>query len=378
MQNFTKLFCVICLLSLVVGNLDAQGCVAIRQMGSCSGASGSMLLGKHQIQIGTSYRYFRSYKHFRSDAEQTERVALGTQVINKSNSIDLNITYGITDRLSVTAILPFGFNDRSSLYEHDKVHRYHTQSRGLADVRASVAYWVLDPHKHHKGNISVGLGVKAPSGNYKVTDEFHSGEGGAIQLKPVDQSIQLGDGGWGVSLEAQGYAQLGHSFGIYGNGFYLANPREVNGVSTGRKLPAPNNSLIAMSVPDQFQVRFGASWSPVSHLQVLGGIRYEGVTVHDLIGGSNGFRRPGIVVAAEPGLSWFSNNFGFNVSLPIALYRKRTQSYTDKLTQQISGKPTNGDAAFADYSINAGFVYRFGNKKQVEMPTAPVFNNVKN
>jgi len=48
------------------------------------------------------------------------------------------------------------------------------------------------------------------------------------------------------------------------------------------------------------------------------------------------------------------------------------------LSEQITGKQTNGDAAFADYSINAGFVYRFGSKKQVAVPVAPVFKDVKN
>lgn len=379
MKIFTKTFFFASLILLTAFQANAQGCVAIRQMGSCSGASGSMLLGKGQFQVGTNYRYFRSFRHFKGNVEQKERLEKHTEVINLSHAIDLNVTYGLTDRLSVTAILPFAFNDRSSLYEHDKVNRYHTQSSGLADIRVSASYWLLDPHKHHKANLAMGLGVKAPSGNYKVTDGFHSGENGAIQIKPVDQSIQLGDGGWAVSLEAQGYWQFAPKFGLFGNAFYLSNPRETNGVATGRKLPAPNNTPIDMSVPDQFQVRMGASWvSPLQHLQLLLGLRYEGVTVHDLIGGSNGFRRPGYVVSTEPGLSWYRNNFGLSFSMPIALIRNRTQSYTDKLSEEIDHSKTyHGDAAFADYSFNLGLVYRFG-KKSVSAPiSAPVFKDAE-
>lgn len=378
MQNFTKSCLLVSLFILIALHVDAQGCVAIRQMGGCSGASGSMLLGKHQLQIGTNYRYFRSYKHYRSDTEQKERVEKHTEVINLSHSVDFNVTYGITDRLSATLILPFNFNDRSSLYEHDRVNRYHTQSGGLADIRLSAGYWLLDPKSHHNGNLNIGLGVKAPSGNYQVKDDFHINTDGTIQEKFVDQSIQLGDGGWGVSLEAQGYWQLNSKLGMYGNAFYLANPRETNGVTSGRKLPAPDNTPYDMSVPDQFLVRFGTSYAVFQGFQTTLGLRYEGVTVNDLIGGSNGFRRPGIVVGAEPGLSWFFNNIGINVTVPVALYRKRSQSYTDQLSEQITGKQTNGDAAFADYSINAGFVYRFGAKKQVAVPVAPVFKDVKN
>ncbi|MEI6409205.1 MAG: hypothetical protein WCR52_07475 [Bacteroidota bacterium] len=380
MQKIATLCLSLVFFLLMLSQAQGQGCVAIRQMGGCSGVSGSALLGKGQFQVGANYRYFRSFRHFKGTEEQKERLVQHTEVINNSHALDLNVTYGISNRLSVNAAFPLAFNDRSSLYEHDKINRYHTQSHGLGDIRFGASYWLLNPDKFRKGNIAFGLGVKAPSGNYQVKDEFHSGENGAIQVKTVDQSIQLGDGGWGVSAELQGFVQIFHSFGMYGNAFYLSNPRETNGVSSGRKLPAPNSSIIEFSVPDQFLTRLGFTWvAPFQNVQFSLGARYEGVTVYDLIGGSNGFRRPGTVLAVEPGLAWFSKNVGITFTMPYALKRNRTQSYTDKLSEQIdvTDKVYHGDAAFADYSINAGIVWRFNGKHATIIPAIPAWNEVK-
>jgi len=38
--------------------------------------------------------------------------------------------------------------------------------------------------------------------------------------------------------------------------------------------------------------------------------------------------------------------------------RNRPQSYSDKLRSADTGTKVNGDAAFADYVINAGFAIR--------------------
>jgi hypothetical protein len=47
-----------------------------------------------------------------------------------------------------------------------------------------------------------------------------------------------------------------------------------------------------------------------------------------------------------------------NFNMPIALYRIRKQSVTDKEVQDATGVARNGDAAFADYLISLGLTYR--------------------
>jgi hypothetical protein len=47
---------------------------------------------------------------------------------------------------------------------------------------------------------------------------------------------------------------------------------------------------------------------------------------------------------------------GLNIfaSVPIAVYRERTQSHIDKLRSAARGTEVIGDAAFADFLINVG------------------------
>jgi hypothetical protein len=343
----------------------AQGCVAVRHM-SCSAPGGSSAAyfkqRSGQWQVSAGYRFFRSYKHFVGDEEQVHRVEQGTQVINVSHALDLGVTYMPSLRWSVSVNLPIQMNDRSSLYEHygnavagnpDQL-RFHTGSQGIGDLRISTSYWLINPASLPKTNLAVGVGVKLPTGNYKVTDNFHkrTKEGADYTVNlPVDQSIQLGDGGVGASVELQGYSQLTGGLTAYANGFYLFNPRETNGVR--RNPTATTIDLITgeFSVADQFAARLGLSQSLgfVPGLAVMLGGRVEGVPAKDAIGGSKGFRRPGYIVSVEPGFSFMSHGYAAALTVPVAVYRNRTRSYADQLDPL---GVRHGDAAFADYLIS--------------------------
>ena len=89
------------------------------------------------------------------------------------------------------------------------------------------------------------------------------------------------------------------------------------------------------------------------------GLREECVPVWDLIGGSGGFRRPGYIISAEPGVNYQLKKVNLFAYVPVALVRNRTQSVPDKITTQLTGKYTQGDAAFADYSVNIGMSVKF-------------------
>ena len=98
--------------------------------------------------------------------------------------------------------------------------------------------------------------------------------------------------------------------------------------------------------------------------------------VKDLIGGNEGFRRPGNVLSVDPGFSYMKNNFTLNLNVPFAVRRNRPQSVTDKQTEELTGNPRNGDAAFADYVINLAVSYRFANNKVKLAPGLTIsFNN---
>ena len=351
--------------------INAQGCVAIRHFSSCVGnALENNLLGPGDIQIGSNYRYFKSFRHFRGTEEEADRVANETEVVNNAHAWDFFITYGITDRLYASATLPFVINTRSSLYEHGRNERNTTFSRGLADVRMGVGYWVFNPANNPNGNLALGLGVKLPTGNYNASDIFYNvGPEGSPQVRPVDQSIQPGDGGFGITLDFQLYKKIFTDFYLYAGGFYLINPRETNGTRTFRETLSPilENEAI-MAVPDQFSSRLGVSYAISPLFSTSLGARFEGVPVKDLMGGNKGFRRPGNVLSLDPGLAYMANNLSINLNVPIALRRDRPQSVTDLETEMATGNPRNGDAAFADYAINLGITFRLPNKKEISTP----------
>jgi hypothetical protein len=153
--------------------------------------------------------------------------------------------------------------------------RFDTQARGLGDISVGARRWIFDPARHPEQNVSLGLGVKIPTGKDGATDTFQTF--GAPVVRTVDQSIQPGDGGWGIDLRAAAFKTLGSSFTLVSTLNYLINPEGTNGVPTYR----PRASEAVMSVPDQYLGRLGVQF-PVWPGQRLSGTvaaRIEGVPV---------------------------------------------------------------------------------------------------
>jgi hypothetical protein len=357
-------FIALLLIAVAKEEAVAQGCVAIRSNGnSCA----THIAGKDKgYQLTINSRYFKSYKHFVGTAEQKQRVEEGTEVINHSLSTDFTLTKTFNKFWSAAFNLPIISNTRSSLYEHGgnslgPSARHKTKSFGIGDMRLTVYRWLLNPDKATKGNIQAGLGIKLPTGDYRVEDYFYKADGTTV-MGPVDQSIQLGDGGTGISAELNGYYNLSYKLGFYGNLYYLVNPREQNGVSTARggavSALAVKYFFNTMSVPDQYLARGGVSYR-VNAFTFSGGLRWEGIPSSDLIGGSRGFRRPGYVISAEPVVAYMTKKINLYLAVPVALQRNRTQSYSDKLRSADAGTKIHGDAAFADYAINVGATFLF-------------------
>lgn len=355
--------------SLTFQQAVGQGCVAIKQVSSVGlGSSSSSFLKKNDIQVGLNFRHFKSFRHFAGTTENPDRVVSGTEVINWSSALDFNIAYGLKNYWYITSSIPFSYTDRSSLYEHGRNSRRISTSKGLGDVRLGLSKWIFDPQKSKKYNLSVGMGFKLPTGNWNYKDSFYNvGPGGTAELRPVDQSIQLGDGGLGVYMEIQGYYQISHRASIYLQAYYMVNPRDTNKTRTYREtLSSTLRNEAHNSVSDQYVLRAGLNYSISQryHIAGFGGMRVEGIPVYDFIGKSNGFRRPGYVVTVEPGLSWMTGKSSFLLSVPYAVKRDRKQSVTDKEVQAATGKPRNGDAAFADYLINFSFIYKIESKSK--------------
>jgi len=349
----------------------AQGCVAVRGGGLCSmnhqfgEENGIPSAGDWIGTIG--YRFFKSDRHFSGGEEPRNAAGLnrfeqGNQVINYSNFIDLGLTYQISSRYSASVVLPFVQHTRSAPYEHSGVRR-DTSSGGLGDVRVSFNAWIWDPKTQPKGNLQIGLGMKAPSGDYAATDTFYQDQNPSptiTDIRPVtrnvDQSIQPGDGGWGLTMELNGYRELFPRVIGYAQAFYLFNPQNVNGTTspTARRDAGPDIGGVSidngMSIADQYLFRTGLSFvlSTKHHVALSFGGRMEGVPVEDLngnAGNQEGFRRPGYAIAVEPGISWMPGRWNVSLTAPIRVDANRERSYWDER------KGRHGDAAFADYLI---------------------------
>lgn len=288
--------------------------------------------GDWQAQL--AHRWFRSDRHFIGDDEQRNRLGGGSEVVNDIHTFDLTGTYAVNKRLSLSLTLPFVSATRSSLYEHDRTNRHTMSSGGLGDLRFVANYWLLNPDKYTNGNIAVGLGLKAPTGDYKDTDIKYRATGPALDY--VDNSIQPGDGGWGIMFEFQAFQKVWENTFAYASGTYLMAPEGQNDIGN--------------SIWDAYVARVGLQYAiwPSQGLALSLGGRIEGVPPIDIAGHTEGRRRPGYAISVEPGISWSHKKVTLNVTAPVAVYRNR-QNYMGR----------SGDAAFSDFMLLSSITYRF-------------------
>ncbi|BET68594.1 hypothetical protein ASA1KI_35120 [Opitutales bacterium ASA1] len=329
----------------------AQGCVAIKQMGDIA-CSHDMFDGDSddsgRWSVSANYQYFRGHRHFVGREYQAHRREAGSEVINLVNQLATTFTYEHSARTSFSINVPYFHADRSSLYEHDRINRYTTRSRGLGDIVIGARHWLRHPASDARSNIAFGLGIDLPTGKSNVKDTFYTTSGPVV--RNVDQSIQPGDGGWGVALDFQAYQRIGAKTSIYATGFYLVTPQETSGTYRS------DDPIIGrFSIADQYQARVGLTHvvSARRGLTVSLGGRWEGVPSSDLIGGDKGFRRPGYSISIEPGLAISMARSSFSITVPYAIERNRVRSYADKLNGR------HGDAAFADFLVNVSWAYRW-------------------
>lgn len=302
------------------------------------------------------WRYQKSDRHFVGSEYQGHRDEEGSQVINNVNLADLSIRYQATKRVELSLGVPIFMGTRSQALraQGELVERYQTQARGIGDIVFSARRWIFDPDAHPGANLQLGIGVKLPTGANNVTDTFRVLSAGTISnaVRTVDQSIQPGDGGFGILADFSAFKSFASGkVSVYASGAYLANPQGTSGVLTYRG----GEGERLMSIADQYLLRGGAAF-PVprsTNLSFSAGLRVEGVPTHDLLGPSDHFRRPGVAISIEPALNIVRGKNGASLSIPFAIYRNRFRSVWDEV------RNGHGDAAFADYLVMAGYSRRF-------------------
>jgi hypothetical protein len=337
---------------------SAQGCILLRQTCPAFGTTGSPDLQPGTWNITFTGRSSTADTHYNGTERQDQRRREQTYVVNRQNSVTATLSYQLSPRVSLNASVPWieaswGIPSPRS---GGPAARANENARGLGDVTSLARVSIFNPLTTHRTwNLQIGGGLKLPTGDNEATDIFPDGTGNNNVERYVDISVHPGDGGWGVIFDLQGYKMMGRVT-AFGSGTWLANPRNTGTPSRGNLVTnaTPTN---VNTVSDQFVFRAGTSVSIFQHLTSTGvrqlaltlAWRMEGVPRYDVFGRSDGFRRPGVEMYWEPGVTLNLGDQVIAFNLPIGYYFNRFRNpYTG----------TRGDSTFPEYVAIATYSVR--------------------
>lgn len=257
------------------------------------------------------------------------------------NSVDLTASYSVNSRVSLTGTIPVVFNRLSLLLPptgQNSASRFGLPAAGLSDVSLLGRAWMLAPEKHPTQNISLGVGIKVPTGNWNPQHTYPDVLGNYQRKAVLPPSIIPGDGGAAGIFEVVSYKTLTGKHPLRGStvllsASYLMNPRNTNNTLSAIPLlglassPASYNGL-TNSVADSYSIRSlltmpiprSENSAFLKKTRVGFSYRWEGVRQRDVLGGSRGFRQPGYVMAIAPFVSIpFIANTKLSVEIPITI-----------------------------------------------------------
>jgi hypothetical protein len=299
--------------------------------------------------VGMDYRYLHADEVFQGSAYQPQFQQGGTNADITVHSWDVFVTYAPIKRLDLTLNIPFSYGEADVVS-----NRLHQTAGGLGDIRFTADTWVLPPDNNPNGNVSLGVGFKAPSGdsNYKNDGQTYIVAPGvyAVGTRPVDSALQPGDGAWAVIGELSAFQKIFPETYLY-----LAGSYQFSTVGEG-DTETTLDPTVHYSAPDTYLGRAGATYFfwPSQGLSLSLGGRVEGVPVRNVITGSDlGFRRPGYAVYIEPSIAWNFKDNTVALSGPVAVYRVRENSTRD----EAGG--TNGVGGLANFLIIFSYTHWF-------------------
>ena len=352
----------------LVKDAASQGCVAIRNLaGFGQFAHLGFAQTSDQWMLDINNRYFEAWQFLQGKTDITP-----TDPNNSGNIYEYTMNIGLSRLLkhgwSIALDMPISSNTVVSRGEHASGYRHATHAYGLGDIRFTVYKWLLYTETYQRGNIQFGFGIKFPTGNYHTEDYFYndSTDPSAKVLAPVNPAIQLGDGGTGITVELNGYYIFSKAISVYGNFFYLINPKDQNGVATWPPNCIPADYLALQhqitadvnSVPDNYTMRGGASFTYNKWVGTAG-LRFEGAPAHDLLGQNNGCRRVGYIFSVEPGVQYKLKKSFLYFFLGIPIDRASIETVPDQRSKQITGQYTITAGHFSKALVYIGYSFMF-------------------
>ncbi|HKH70995.1 MAG TPA: transporter [Vicinamibacterales bacterium] len=329
----------------------AQGCILLRQTSPMFGTTGTLDQDVGTWNLTFTGRNSTADIHYNGTERQRQRETEQTYVVNRQNSLTTTVSYQATPRVSVNVGIPFVEASWGipSPRAGGPGTRANENARGIGDITTLARMSLLSPSTHRSWNISVGGGVKFPTGDNGATDVFPDGNGNNNLERYVDISVNPGDGGWGLISDLQAYKMMGR-FVAFGSGTWLLNPRNTGAPSRGNVATTTNPTNVN-TVSDQFIFRAGTSVSVTRRVSASLAWRMEGVPRYDLIGRSEGFRRPGVEMYWEPGITVMSGRHAISLNVPIGYYFNRFRN---------PNTATRGDSTFPEYVAIATYSMRLG------------------
>lgn len=338
-----------CSLAILPASMAAQGCEPIRFTNPVSlGGEGEAYQPGKEWRVTLAYRRLISNQWFIGTEEAGSQAPGGTPPEFRVHTVLADVAYSFSDRFRARVSIPYSTGSLSRIWGDGE--RHEQTASGIGDISVQGEMWLLQPRTHPRGNIAVGLGVKAPTGSHTKPSQFFL-PSGPVDF-PADQTIQPGDGGWGILTQLQAFHMLGERVSVYGFGSYMISPKAHTEVVMGPGSPLP------WSVPDVYHARAGAALQvlPAAGLSASLGARLDGIPTRDLLGGGDSatVKRTSYIIYADPGLSLTRGRSIVALNIPVRMHLNRTASITE---QQPGALPNAG--GFAKYLMFASYSYRF-------------------
>lgn len=325
------------------GFLSGQGCAPTRFAAAVPGTDGDIYLRRRTWQLSLAYRRLTSNHLIQGHLD------MGPSSVVKSQVLFTSLTYGVSDRLAVTLNAPFAHGSHETAYPDGL--RHTNTATGLGDISLSVSYWLFNANPLRAGgNLGVGFGLKVPTGKNDVEGTWWNADGSTIAW-PVHQSIELGDGGWGVIVRTQGFQPLFSRTYLYAGGSYTINPRKTTEVA--RTPGSPQH----WAVPDTWDATAGVvySVSPEQGFSARLGVEFEGTRKRDLFGGTDGLehRLPATTGYLAPALTFTRGAHTVTLSMGARVHKNFLPSVWDDAAGQ------KGGGGLAKYIFQGAYAVRF-------------------
>jgi hypothetical protein len=237
-----------CLLWLCTANIQAQSCCAGGGSCCCSTSGGSSILpelNQHIVGINYSYSSYNTTTYpgmnmSGMNMANGEMVMTGPGVATKGtmNTIQVFGRFNLPKRFQISVSLPVHFLKEASTAETDR-------SAGLGDASVMGFYSFFNPDKFFgkksKHQLRIGIGVKAPTGKFNMTDGMFTSD------------LVLGTGSVDFIFNIN-YTYRFRKFGVSVSPLYKKNLTNKNGYRFGDNAGGDLNLFYVFKLPNGITV----------------------------------------------------------------------------------------------------------------------------